>query len=186
MTLDRLSSLTTDINITSNSLTPLGTKDIIFDMFFEGNKLPNSCTVVSKGNTSSGSTLFSCRSDHNATSLVLAMFDDNKNPVCNIQNNTLIQGTDIRPLLTNGTNHMAIGRQSGIWQVWINGTRVYREYNNSLNTLNSPFSFNYFVIGQYVKNGNTFVLDDVRLTIDKNIYGDSATITVPSLPLTAI
>ena len=49
LTLDRLSSLTTDINITSNSLTPLGTKDIIFDMFFEGNKLPRSCTVYTKG-----------------------------------------------------------------------------------------------------------------------------------------
>ena len=56
-------------NITSNSLTPLGTKDIIFDMFFEGNKLPSLCEVYTKGSSVDGSTLFECRSDHLAASL---------------------------------------------------------------------------------------------------------------------
>jgi hypothetical protein len=40
LTLDRLSSYWTGFFIDSNSNTPLGTNDIIFDMFFEGNKFP--------------------------------------------------------------------------------------------------------------------------------------------------
>ena len=185
LTLDKLSSIESSFNITSNSLTPLGTKDIIFDMFFEGNRLPNSCTVYSKGGSTNDSILFQCDSKYNATSLVLALFGNFKNPVWNISNNTLLQGTDIRPLLTNGTNHMAIGRQSGIWQVWINGTRVYRANNNN-NTAYIPYSINRIVIGVVNPYQTAFVLNDIRLTPNVNIYGDSATITVPSLPLTAI
>ena len=57
--------------------------------------------------------MFECRSDYyNATSLVLVMFGNYKKPVWDIGNNTLLEGTDIRPLLTNGINHMAIGRLS--------------------------------------------------------------------------
>ena len=53
------------------------------------------------------------------------------NLVSSVVKNVVQSGTDVRPYLTTGLNHMAIGRQSGIWQVWINGTRVYRANNNN-------------------------------------------------------
>ena len=91
---------------------------------------------------------------------------------------------------------MAAGRQGGIWQVWINGTRVYRA-NNFTNTINNTAtfnnnittSFNRLYVSQQSNNGRnnvkTFVVNDIRLATNVNIYGDSATITVPSLPLIA-
>ena len=68
ITLDCLSSSISEFNITSNSLTPLGTKDIIFDMFFEGNKLPRACRVALKGSSVGYSTMFACSSDYGGTS----------------------------------------------------------------------------------------------------------------------
>ena len=80
------------------------------------------------------------------------------------EKNVVTGGIDVRPYLTNGTNHLAAGRQGGIWQLWINGTRVYRA-NNSTNAENITESFNRFNIFQLYTNGNnTFVLNDVRLT----------------------
>ena len=112
--------------------------------------------------------------------------DNNINMVSMINdNNVVLYGIDVRTYLTNGTNHLAIGRQGGIWQVWINGTRVYRA-NNSINTDNIMASFNRVHINQQSDSGKTIVINDIRLTPNVNIYGDSATITVPTLPLTAI
>ena len=57
--------------------------------------------------------------------------------------------------------------------------------NNNNNTAYIPYSINRFVINVNLYP-TPFVLNDIRLTPNVNIYGDSATITVPSLPLTAI
>ena len=112
-------------------------------------------------------------------------YPTNDDYVCQIINNSVNKGVDIRQFLTNGTNHLAAGRQNGIWQVWINGTRVYRS-TNTTNNANISTIINSVIIYQDKANGDTFVVDDIRLASNVNIYGDSATITVPSLPLTAI
>jgi hypothetical protein len=113
-------------------------------------------------------------------------YPTNDDYVCQIINNSVNKGVDIRQFLTNGTNHLAAGRQKGIWQVWINGTRVYRSSNKTANNASISASFNHINISQHTLNNNTLVVNDIRLASNVNIYGDSATITVPSLPLTAI
>jgi hypothetical protein len=177
--------------IDSNSNTPLGTNDIIFDMFFEGNKFPAGVAV---GDKNTGVSMFNLGAAFNNGSQLQSLqfrlyggtnSNATDNIVSMINDNAVLYGIDVRPYLTNGTNHLAVGRQGGIWQVWINGTRVYRA-NNSSNTDNITSCFNRVNIAQFDTNGKTLVINDIRLTPNVNIYGDSATITVPSLPLTAI
>lgn len=75
------------------------------------------------------------------------------------------------------TNHVAIGRQEGVVQAWVNGSRIYR----SADAGPGP-SLNGFVVssGQY---SGSIVINAIRLTAGVNLYGDNAIITVPTLPL---
>lgn len=76
------------------------------------------------------------------------------------------------------TNHVAIGRQEGVVQAWVNGSRIYR----SADAGPGFPSMGGFTVssGQY---SGSIVINAIRLTAGVNLYGDSATITVPTLPL---
>ena len=76
------------------------------------------------------------------------------------------------------TNHVAIGRQEGAVQAWVNGSRIYR----SADAGPGFPSLGGFAVspGQY---SGSIVINAIRLTAGVNLYGDSATITVPTLPL---
>lgn len=78
-----------------------------------------------------------------------------------------------------GQNHVAIGRQAGVVQVWLNGSRVFRAEDAATGA--NPTSPIFF--GQHPKTGADMTVHSVRLCYGVNLYGDSATITVPTLPL---
>ena len=88
----------------------------------------------------------------------------------------------------NAWNHVAVGRSSGTWSLWLNGTRVL-----NLTGITSAIvsrSAQAKIIGgwaagsQYIVNG---YMNDFRVVIGTDVYGVSnSTITVPTAPLTAI
>lgn len=82
--------------------------------------------------------------------------------------------------LSAGQNHVAVGRQSGAIQVWVNGSRIYRA--DDVNpAIGSP---------RQLKVENTgyspVMIYGARITGGADIYGDSPIISVPSLPLAII
>ena len=76
-----------------------------------------------------------------------------------------------------GTHHVCVGRQSGVVSVWIDGARIYR----APDTTPSGSSASGASIGPLW--AYTGVVRDFRVTVGVDLYGDSATITVPTLPL---
>jgi hypothetical protein len=184
---------TPGISIHSYNTDVLGTNDIIFDMFFEGTKFPSIIDVQNFQTTDSR--ICHISSDETGSSVYLILYGRettyssamDSNLVSSVAKNVVQSGVDIRSNLTSGLNHIALGRQSGIWQVWINGTRVYRANNNNNNNMAFiPTSINNVNISVFKPYQTPFILNDIRLIPNVNLYGDSATITVPSLPLTAI
>ena len=114
--------------------------------------------------------------------------DDNCYNTANTVVNELYDGNMSTVSQREFAKYMSISdydRYNNHIKVWINGTRVYRA-NNSSNTANIMSCFNMLQVVQNKANGKIFVVDDIRLASNVNIYGDSATITVPSLPLTVI
>ena len=78
-----------------------------------------------------------------------------------------------------GQNHVAVGRQSGVVQAWLNGSRVFRAEDAAAGA--SPMK-NISVL-QYPQTGADMTVHSVRICYGVDLYGDSATITVPTLPL---
>ena len=78
-----------------------------------------------------------------------------------------------------GQNHVAVGRQAGVVQAWLNGSRVFRAVNAATGA--NPIS--QIDVYQAPRTGADMTVHSVRICRGVNLYGDSATITVPTLPL---
>ena len=78
-----------------------------------------------------------------------------------------------------GQNHVAVGRQAGVVQVWLNGSRIFRAADAATGA--SPMSK--VILEQYPQTGADMTVHSVRICYGVDLYGDSATITVPTLPL---
>ena len=78
-----------------------------------------------------------------------------------------------------GQNHVAVGRQSGVVQAWLNGSRVFRAADAATGA--NPISKIHLY--QYPQTGADMTVHSVRICYGVDLYGDSATITVPTLPL---
>lgn len=78
-----------------------------------------------------------------------------------------------------GQNHVAFGRQAGVVQVWLNGSRVFRAEDAATGA--NPIS--QIEVYQWPQTGADMTVHSVRLCYGVDLYGDSATITVPTLPL---
>ena len=78
-----------------------------------------------------------------------------------------------------GQNHVAVGRQSGVVQAWLNGSRVFRAADAATGA--DPIS--QIALAQRPETGADMTVHSVRICYGVDLYGDSATITVPTLPL---
>ena len=78
-----------------------------------------------------------------------------------------------------GQNHVALGRQSGVVQVWLNGSRVFRAADAATGA--DPIL--QVILQQWPRTGADMTVHSVRICYGVDLYGDSATITVPTLPL---
>ena len=78
-----------------------------------------------------------------------------------------------------GQNHIAVGRQCGVVQAWLNGSRVFRAADAATGA--NPIS--QIFLQQWPQTGADMTVHSVRLCYGVDLYGDSATITVPTLPL---
>ena len=78
-----------------------------------------------------------------------------------------------------GQNHVAVGRQSGVVQAWLNGSRVFRAADAAAGA--NPISYIY--VQQSPQTGADMTVHSVRICYGVDLYGDSATITVPPVPL---
>lgn len=76
-----------------------------------------------------------------------------------------------------GTHHVCVGRQSGVVSAWIDGARIYR----APDATPSGSQATAVAIGPIA--ACTCVARDFRVTVGIDLYGDSETITVPTLPL---
>lgn len=77
------------------------------------------------------------------------------------------------PAGTTGRNHLAMGRQAGQMQAWLNGTRFLSGAASAAYPWPPSADFQISAPG---------TIGPVRI-VGADIYGDSATITVPTLPL---
>ena len=78
-----------------------------------------------------------------------------------------------------GQNHVAVGRQSGVVQAWVNGSRVFRAADAATGADPIP----QITVEQRPQTGADMTVHSVRICYGVDLYGDSATITVPTLPL---
>ena len=78
-----------------------------------------------------------------------------------------------------GQNHVAVGRQAGVVQVWVNGSRVFRAADAATGA--EPIS--YVDIYQWPQTGADMTVHSVRICYGVDLYGDNANIAVPTLPL---
>ena len=78
-----------------------------------------------------------------------------------------------------GQNHVAVGRQSGVVQAWLNGSRIFRAADAATGA--NPIS--QVTLQQLPKTGADITVHSMRICYGVDLYGDSATITVPTLPL---
>ena len=89
-------------------------------------------------------------------------------------------GLNLAGLFSAGENHVAIGRQSGVVQVWVNGSRVYRADDGypASGVMQRPG----------IANTTTMpmTIGGVRITSGVEIYGDNPVISVPTLPMVAV
>ena len=78
-----------------------------------------------------------------------------------------------------GQNHVAVGRQSGVVQVWLNGSRVFRAADAAAGA--DPIS--QIIVEQMPSTGADMTVHSVRICYGVDLYGDNANIAVPTLPL---
>ena len=74
-----------------------------------------------------------------------------------------------------GLNHLAFGRQGGKMQAWLNGARCVDDSSTTVLPLGSGQG------GIYIYASSTSI-GPLRI-VGADVYGDSATITVPPIPL---
>lgn len=78
-----------------------------------------------------------------------------------------------------GRNHVAVGRQSGVVQAWLNGSRVFRAADAATGA--DPIS--QIFLQQWPQTGADMTVHSVRICYGVDLYGDNANIAVPTLPL---
>lgn len=78
-----------------------------------------------------------------------------------------------------GQNHVAVGRQAGVVQAWLNGSRVFRAADAAAGANPIP----QITLRQWPQTGADMTVHSVRICYGVNLYGDSANIAVPTLPL---
>ena len=78
-----------------------------------------------------------------------------------------------------GQNHVAVGRQSGVVQVWLNGSRVFRAADAATGA--DPISL--INLQRWPQTGADMTVHSVRICYGVDLYGDSANIPAPTLPL---
>ena len=78
-----------------------------------------------------------------------------------------------------GQNHVAVGRQSGVVQAWVNGSRVFRAADAAAGA--DPIS--QVSVEQWPQTGADMTVHSVRICYGVDLYGDNANIAVPTLPL---
>lgn len=78
-----------------------------------------------------------------------------------------------------GQNHVAVGRQAGVVQAWLNGSRVFRAADAATGA--DPISR--VTLWQWPQTGADMTVNGIRICYGVDLYGDSATITAPTLPL---
>lgn len=78
-----------------------------------------------------------------------------------------------------GQNHIAFGRQSGVVQVWLNGSRVFRAADAAAGA--EPIS--QIIVDHGWGTGADITVHSVRICYGVDLYGDSANIPAPTLPL---
>lgn len=78
-----------------------------------------------------------------------------------------------------GQNHVAVGRQSGVVQAWVNGSRVFRVEDAATGA--NPISR--IDLRQQPQTGADMTVHSVRICYGVDLYGDNANIAVPTLPL---
>ena len=76
-----------------------------------------------------------------------------------------------------GTHHVCVGRQGGVVSAWLDGVRIYRAPDTTPSVSVVPA----VSIGHQMSYSS--VVRDFRVTVGTDLYGDNATITVPTLPL---
>lgn len=76
-----------------------------------------------------------------------------------------------------GQNHVAVGRQAGVVQAWLNGSRVFRAADAAAGA--DPISEIIF----RPQTGADMTVHSVRICYGVDLYGDNANIAVPTLPL---
>lgn len=131
-----------------------GAGDFLLDIVFDGENVP----YVTTGNTYSVSTYGS-----------------------NVYVSTSGVGWDYAIPISPppGQNHVAVGRQSGVVQAWLNGSRIFRAADAATGA--DPISQT--SVEQWPQTGADMTVHSVRICYGVDLYGDSATITVPTLPL---
>lgn len=78
-----------------------------------------------------------------------------------------------------GQNHVAVGRQAGVVQAWLNGSRVFRAADAATGA--DPISE--ITLQQWPQTGADMTVHSVRICYGVDLYGDSANIPAPTLPL---
>lgn len=78
-----------------------------------------------------------------------------------------------------GQNHVAVGRQAGVVQAWLNGSRVFRAADAATGA--DPIA--QVSISQWPQTGADMTVHSVRICYGVDLYGDNANIAVPTLPL---
>lgn len=78
-----------------------------------------------------------------------------------------------------GQNHVAVGRQAGVVQAWLNGSRVFRAADAATGA--DPITR--VSISRWPQTGADMTVHSVRICYGVDLYGDNANIAVPTLPL---
>ena len=79
-----------------------------------------------------------------------------------------------------GQNHVAVGRQAGVVQAWLNGSRVFRAADAAAGA--NPIEK--IDVNQWTQQtGADMTVHSVRICYGVDLYGDNANIAVPTLPL---
>ena len=78
-----------------------------------------------------------------------------------------------------GQNHVAVGRQSGAVQAWLNGSRVFRAADAATGANPIP----QILFQQGPQTGADMTVHSVRICYGVDLYGDNANIAVPTLPM---
>lgn len=80
---------------------------------------------------------------------------------------------------TPGQNHVAVGRQAGVVQVWLNGSRVFRAADAAAGAV----QISKIIVQQVPQTGADMTVHSARICYGVDLYGDNANIAVPTLPL---